>query len=315
MQKDQIQDQFNKIKGQWGEWTAHNIQLGPELYTVGAYVRGDEFVVKRTLQVAADLVGKPLNQTRVLDLGCLEGLYSVEFAKHGAEVVGIEVRQANLEKALFAKQVLNLDNLQFFQDDARNLSFEKYGSFDIVLCVGLLYHLDEPDVFHFIRKLKEVCRGVLILDTHFSLEPKAEVAFEGLKLKGHYYVEHSPTSTQNERERSLWASIDNQKSFWFSRESLFNLLVHIGFTSVCECVCPALPVARPDRFTIVAMAGKTVQYQSSEMFAKQAIVYCQTPQTTEVTKADRSFSRIRSLLKPRTRAKKIADKIRKFASR
>ena len=44
------------------------------------------------------------------------------------------------------------------QDDVRNLSVEKHGEFDVVLCLGNLYHLGAPDVFSFAARLSEVCR-------------------------------------------------------------------------------------------------------------------------------------------------------------
>ncbi|MBC1220039.1 bifunctional 2-polyprenyl-6-hydroxyphenol methylase/3-demethylubiquinol 3-O-methyltransferase UbiG, partial [Nostoc sp. UCD120] len=85
---------------------------------------------------------------RILDLGCLEGLYSIGLALHGATVVGIEGREVNFQKAKFAKECLGLNNLEFIQDDVLNLSPEKYGYFDIVLCCGILYHLNVPEVFN-----------------------------------------------------------------------------------------------------------------------------------------------------------------------
>ena len=84
-----------------------------------------------------------------LRFSLFRGHYAIEFAMQGATVVGIEGRESNVQKAIFAKDILNLENLTFYQDDVRNLSAEKYGQFDIVLCSGILYHLDSSDVFPF----------------------------------------------------------------------------------------------------------------------------------------------------------------------
>ncbi len=72
---------------------------------------------------------------------------AVELARLGANVVGIEGREANLAKARFAKEALSLENPEFHQDDVRNLSKEKYGRFDVVLCLGILYHLNRQTFF------------------------------------------------------------------------------------------------------------------------------------------------------------------------
>ena len=54
-------------------------------------------------------------------MGCEEGVFSIEFAQHGANTVGVEIREANIEKAKFCKDVLKLHNLEFRKDDVRNI--------------------------------------------------------------------------------------------------------------------------------------------------------------------------------------------------
>jgi 2-polyprenyl-3-methyl-5-hydroxy-6-metoxy-1,4-benzoquinol methylase len=139
-----------------------SIHLGGDLYTRQPALDGR---LRRILQIACDLAGQPLNQLRVLDLACLEGHYGIELALHGAEVVGIELREANLAKARYVKDYLRLDRLTLYQDDVRNLSLEKYGQFDLVICSGILYHLDVPDMFHLVRRIFEVCTRLAIIDT------------------------------------------------------------------------------------------------------------------------------------------------------
>ena len=157
-----IVERKNEIINKYGPWTAHNVHLQDDIYTIAPNIVGDEIRLKRITQCVYDLLGGNVENARILDLACLEGLFAIEFARHGANCVGIEGREANIEKGKFVKQVLSLDNLQFFQDDVRNLSSEKYGHFDAVLCLGILYHLDKPDVFAFIERLGEVCRKVAL---------------------------------------------------------------------------------------------------------------------------------------------------------
>lgn len=71
------------------------------------------------LQTVSDATRQPLNTLQVLDLACLEELYGIEFARHGAWVIAIQGREANIEKARFAKDVLEWDNITLVQDDVR----------------------------------------------------------------------------------------------------------------------------------------------------------------------------------------------------
>jgi 2-polyprenyl-3-methyl-5-hydroxy-6-metoxy-1,4-benzoquinol methylase len=69
----------------------------------------------------ADFSKKSLEELRILDLGVLEGAFSIELARRGATVVGIEGREANIVKAQFAKEALSLNNVDFILDDVRNV--------------------------------------------------------------------------------------------------------------------------------------------------------------------------------------------------
>jgi 2-polyprenyl-3-methyl-5-hydroxy-6-metoxy-1,4-benzoquinol methylase len=103
MNKRSIEEGRDQIIAHFGEWTAHNFQLVDDVYTIGERITGDEFRLRRVMQIIGDFSKRPLSQLRIVDLACLEGMYSVELARRGATVLAIEGRSANLEKVRFAK--------------------------------------------------------------------------------------------------------------------------------------------------------------------------------------------------------------------
>lgn len=254
MDRAAILEWKQRLVEEHGEWTAHNIRLGEGIYTLGERIYGDEYRLRRVLQVVSDVVDRPFRELRVLDLACLEGLYSIEFGLHGAEVLGIEARASHVAKALFAKEVLRLDSVAFVQDDVRNLSRE-HGEFDIVLCIGILYHLDASDVFDLVARIGEVCTKVALVDTHIALSPRSSREHRGHIYHGLTYVEHSAASSMAMRERSPWASLDNPESFWPTKPSLLNAAARAGFTTVSECKIPALLDEPGDRLMLVLIKG------------------------------------------------------------
>ncbi len=253
MEKAEIIKRKEALIAKYGPWTGHNIRLADDLYTISPQLSGDEIKLRRIRQIVADLSPKPVDQLRVLDLACLEGLYACEFARLGATAVGIEGREANIAKAHFAQEVLGLSNLSFHQDDVRNLSRAKYGEFDVVLCLGILYHLDAPDVFLFLEKIAEVCRGIVIIDTHIALKKRKTVRYQEKDYQGKSFREHSFWSSLAERQKALWASLDNPRSFWPTLPALLSFLTGIGFTSTYECLSPPEPNKPRDRITLVAV--------------------------------------------------------------
>jgi len=193
---------------------------------------------RRVIQAVCDLARRPLADLRILDLACAHGAYSIELATRGAQVLGIEGREAWLEQARSMKQKACLSNVEFVRDDVRNLSKEKYGEFDIVLCLGILYHLDAPAVFDFIHRVAEACRDFAIIETHFAATRTLSYEWRGKRYWGTSYQEHAAGSTPGDKLKSLGSSLDNEKSLWFTQPSLCNLLRHVGFTSVYDCRNP-----------------------------------------------------------------------------
>jgi tRNA (mo5U34)-methyltransferase len=87
----------------------------------------------------ADLTGKS-----VLDIGCNAGFYSIEMKRRGAaEVLGIDTDERYLAQARFAAQMLGFDGIEF-----QKLSVYDVGAlgrrFDLVIFMGVLYHLRHP---------------------------------------------------------------------------------------------------------------------------------------------------------------------------
>jgi 2-polyprenyl-3-methyl-5-hydroxy-6-metoxy-1,4-benzoquinol methylase len=238
-----------------GPWGSHNVALPYGLFTISPEPRGDNYRTAKFVQLIADTLRRPFADLRILDLGCGEGLYAVEFAQQGAEVVGVEARLPSLAKAQFCQQVLGLERLTFVQDDVRAVTLDRYGPFDVVLCSGILYHLDQPDVFDFLKSMKEMCRGVCIIDTRISLSAEVEKTYAGRTYRGSAYREHAPGLTADQKQADMGASIDNDESFWFTKHDLSNFLMDMGFTSVLECLAPVPWMLRPDRTTLVATAG------------------------------------------------------------
>ena len=254
--------EYERIVAEHGDWTAMAIDLGQGRSTRPPV---PDWRLRRIVQVSADLLGKPLSEARVLDLACLEGHYGIEFAMHGATVLGIEIRESNIVKARYAQQELGLKNISFIRDDVRNLSRTKLGGFDIVICSGILYHLDIPDVFDFVQRMYEISDRLVVIDTQVALSARVSVSYGGRTYSGLRYKEHDERADRARKYRDLWASIDNSESFWFTHPSLCNLIADVGFTSMLHVENPDMPATGVDRQAYVALKSHPVRILSSHL--------------------------------------------------
>ncbi len=132
-------DEIRRRAAALGEWF-HNIDLGG-VRTAPDHFLGDYPAVK--WRSFAHAVPAALTGKSVLDIGCNGGFYSMEMKKRGAaRVLGVDWDEDYLAQARFAAEVTGLD-IEF-----RKLSVYDVGSlgerFDVVLFLGVLYHLRHP---------------------------------------------------------------------------------------------------------------------------------------------------------------------------
>lgn len=103
----------------------------------------------------------------VLDLGCGNGTVSFYLAEHfdAGEIVGIDINTNNVEIANAEKEKKGILNVEFFEDDAQNLSQISDNSFDYILNIESAFHY--PDKHQFLNELHRVlkpCGHFIIAD-------------------------------------------------------------------------------------------------------------------------------------------------------
>ena len=104
---------------------------------------------------------------RCLDIACNEGFFSFEVAKRGArEVVGFDARPVVIEKAEYVRTAQAHNNVAFSVFDLEQLGPEWKGRFDVVLCLGIVYHLENP--IGCLRRVRSVTEKVCVIDTQLN---------------------------------------------------------------------------------------------------------------------------------------------------
>jgi tRNA (mo5U34)-methyltransferase len=157
-QVERLRPWFHAIELPHGVWTKRE-SAGTE---PADHPAGTWEVVRRHLP--PDLAGKS-----VLDVGCGAGFYSVQAKRLGAaRVVGVDARQHEIRQALLVRRALGLD-IEIRRQSVYKLSPARLGRFDVVLALGLIYHLKHLVLA--LEKLFAVTEGLLIVETEVLPEP------------------------------------------------------------------------------------------------------------------------------------------------
>ena len=140
----------------------HQIELAPGLVTPGTHPSPE-------ILAQLDRLGLPRQARglRVLDIGCRDGFYAFEMERRGAEVLGIDYAAPHVTGFAVASQILG-SRVEYTVENVYNLAPEKHGTFDLVLFLGVLYHLRNPLLA--LDRIRGVTKagGMLFVDTQVT---------------------------------------------------------------------------------------------------------------------------------------------------
>jgi len=196
-----------------------------------------------------------LNGLTAIDLGSKEGYNSFDLIECGASrVLGLEARESFLQEAEETRKQLGYDNVSFQQADVRKIDEFGFGRFDLCLCSGLLYHMQNP--FNLLKRMRNICRYIA-LETHVaptffdlfftSYKYRKNLQFKQRKvsLDGHLFEGRLNIFPPTQDMKNTSGSIVSRATFWLSLDSLKEAFTLAGFD--LEAVYfGATPAGKPD---------------------------------------------------------------------
>lgn len=134
---------------------------------------------------------KPLQNLKILDVGCGGGLVAESLTKLGAKITGIDAAAENIEVAKTHAKSSNL-TINYQNLDIEELALEK-PEFDVVLALEIIEHVDHPK--NFILALSECVKegGVVIIATI----NRTPLAFVNAIIGAEYLLKWLPKGTHN----------------------------------------------------------------------------------------------------------------------
>ncbi|GAB7018358.1 class I SAM-dependent methyltransferase [Halostagnicola bangensis] len=146
------------MKGQ--EW--YQADDVAEEYDDKRFSQGGELIDQREKEAVLEAI-TPLEDKDVLEIACGTGRFTVMLAAQGANVVGLDISAAMLQRGRQkAKQANVSENLEFLRGDAGRLPFPD-DHFDTVIAMRFFHLADDPEGF--LREMRRVSRDQIVFDT------------------------------------------------------------------------------------------------------------------------------------------------------
>lgn len=114
----------------------HDFEIIPGVCTGGSY---NPTGMWRKLELPEDM-----SRITLADVGASNGFFSFEARRRGARVVAFDFRHKDNSGFGLAQYINGLDDIEHHQANVLDISHAQYGKFDIVLALGLLYHISDP---------------------------------------------------------------------------------------------------------------------------------------------------------------------------
>jgi tRNA (mo5U34)-methyltransferase len=172
-------------------------------------------------------------QARALDLGCCEGWFAHRLLEWGADsVVGVDVRDVNIRRAELLRDHYGIspERLRFVHAGVHDTPAD-LGEFDIVLVLGLIYHLEDP--IGALRVARRHARGHVLVESQLTelngpIRHGLGVAGEFHETHTHWVAVHEPDEWQTD-EGNVTASYGGIYSMIPNKAGLLGAMQVVGF--------------------------------------------------------------------------------------
>lgn len=136
-------------------------------------------------------IGPDRGDLSALDLAAHQGWFAIKLAQSGfGRVLGVDARDSHVADSRLMSAIYGLDNLTFEQGDIHELDAAALGPFDVVLMLGLLYHLEDP--VGALRRCRALCRRLCLIETQIVPGMSGFVDYGGYRfvrpLKGSFGI-------------------------------------------------------------------------------------------------------------------------------
>ena len=127
-------------------------------------------ITENQLKYQYDWFKKNVKNKVFLDYACGDGVESIKASKFGAElVIGIDISDTSIKNARKVANNLGIKNCYFFQADCENTELPNE-SIDIILCKGMLHHLDLNIAFPELERILKKDGKILCMEA-LSVNP------------------------------------------------------------------------------------------------------------------------------------------------
>lgn len=128
-----------------------------------------------------ELIEEPIRATlatapraTAIDLACSEGWFAHRMLEWGASrVVGIDLREENARRARVVRNHRGVEpaRLEIRQADIYALDVAELGTFDVVLLLGLIYHVEDP--VGALRRARALTRSLCVVESQLTRQASA----------------------------------------------------------------------------------------------------------------------------------------------
>jgi tRNA (mo5U34)-methyltransferase len=166
-----------------------------------------------------------------LDLACNEGWFSHRLLEWGAtRVVAVDIRQKNLQRATVMREHFGIssDVLELRHADVFEMEPAELGTFDVVLVLGLIYHVENP--MGVLRLARACSKGLCVIESQLTRQTQPIV--HGLGQTGQLHESEGSFAIQLERGDNTLASTGRVMSLIPNRTALAQMAGVAGFDVV-----------------------------------------------------------------------------------